>query len=131
VGEDRCGAGNDCPAARGILSAPTGAAHPTNAEKEISDILEFAEFTPAEDEHVQKIIDRAVKMGKKHGVKVDRHSLDIDLSAAHRQYPLRLASLADADDFTFSHDVFGIIQHMDRATGTLGDCFIPRTAAKN
>jgi hypothetical protein len=94
-------------------------------------MLEFAKLTPAEEEQVEKIIDRAVKMGKKHGVKVDRLSLDMDLSAAHRQYPLRLVALADADDCTFAHDVFGIIQHMDRATGTLGDCFIPRTAAKN
>lgn len=40
--------------------------------------------------------------------------------------PLRLADLRDADDFNFAHDVFGIYRHLNRATGQLENCFVPR-----
>ena len=36
--------------------------------------------------------------------------------------------LLAADDANFAHDVFGIIRHMNRDTGKLGDFFVPRFA---
>lgn len=43
--------------------------------------------------------------------------------------PLKLEALAKADEANFAHDVFGIRRHIDRETGKLGDCFLPRFAA--
>jgi hypothetical protein len=53
----------------------------------------------------------------------------MDLDACHSNgCPLHLADLLAADDFNFAHDVFGIRRHLDRRTGKLGDCFVPRFA---
>ena len=54
----------------------------------------------------------------------------MDVTAVHANYmPLALSDLLAADDFDFSHDVFGIRRHIDRDTGRLGNCFVPRYAA--
>lgn len=51
----------------------------------------------------------------------------MDLSATISQgCPLRLQELLDADPFNFAHDVGGIRRHIDRTTGKLGGCFLPR-----
>lgn len=42
--------------------------------------------------------------------------------------PIDLDALADADQFNFIHDVGGIVRHLDRSTGKIGGCFIPRYA---
>ena len=53
----------------------------------------------------------------------------MDITAVHHNIaPLRLQALLAADDFNFSHDVFGIRRHLDREAGTLGGCFVPRCA---
>ena len=44
--------------------------------------------------------------------------------------PLDLQKLLDADDFNFAHDVDGIYWHLDRNTGKLKDCFLPRCARR-
>jgi len=56
--------------------------------------------------------------------------LAMDLEAAHHVCPLRLADLLAADDGDFGHDVGGIVQHLDRDTGELTDCFCPRFAVR-
>lgn len=51
----------------------------------------------------------------------------MDITACHANgMPLRLKELSSADDFNFCHDVFGIRRHIDRETGELNDCFVPR-----
>ena len=58
-----------------------------------------------------------------------RMSLHMDITACHLNgTPLRLAELADAADADVVHDVGGIIAHIDRDTGRLGGCFLPRYA---
>src|SRR5262249_14625572 len=53
----------------------------------------------------------------------------MDLTAVHpNTYPLRLRELLAAREHDFAHDVFGIRRHIDRATGELGGCFVPRFA---
>lgn len=47
----------------------------------------------------------------------------------HAKVPLRLAEFANADNFNFGHDVAGILGHLNRQTGELEDCFLPRFAA--
>ena len=51
----------------------------------------------------------------------------MDITATHcNGNPLDLTKLLAADDFNFYHDIFGIAQHLDRNTGALCDCFLPR-----
>ena len=51
----------------------------------------------------------------------------MDITAVHANgRPLRLAELAAADDFNFAHDVLGIREHLNRETGQLENCFLPR-----
>lgn len=60
----------------------------------------------------------------------DRINLTMDLTACHANgCPLDFRKLLDFDDFNFAHDVGGISRHIDRSTGALGGCFLPRSAA--
>ena len=63
------------------------------------------------------------------GDKVDKLSLAMDLAACHANgCPLRLEDLLVAEKTAFIHDITGIMRHMDRETGELGNCFVPRLA---
>ncbi len=87
------------------------------------------EATKAEFKLAAKIAGRAVTIGKTHDFKVDYQSTSMDIIACHANgCPLDLQRLLDAPDPDFCHDVFGIARHIDRTTGVLGDCFLPRTA---
>ena len=58
-----------------------------------------------------------------------RINLVMDLTAAdgvNGNLPLDWDRLLTADDFNFMHDLSGICRHMNRETGKLGDCFLPR-----
>lgn len=58
-----------------------------------------------------------------------RMDCQMDLTATHANgCRLNLPKLLAFDDFNFSHDVFGIRRHLDRTTGKLGGCFLPRCA---
>jgi len=76
---------------------------------------------------ISKIAKRALEnMEDTHG---DLLSLTMDIQAVHENdFPLRLQELHDAGEFDFFHDVFGIVIHLDRDTGKLKDCFVPRYA---
>ena len=55
--------------------------------------------------------------------------LSMDLVATHANgCRMDFEALAAADDFNLLHDVAGIRRHLDRTTGKLGDCFVPRFA---
>lgn len=57
-------------------------------------------------------------------------TLMLDLENAHAESALDLNRLLAADDSDFNHDVFGIVNHMDRTTGKLDPIFTPRFAIK-
>lgn len=58
----------------------------------------------------------------------DKKQWLMDITACHLNgTPLDLKKLADADEFTFFHDVYGIARHMNRRTGKLEHFFLPRT----
>jgi len=58
---------------------------------------------------------------------VNRMELNMDITAAHLNgCPLRLQELLEAEEFDFRHDVAGINRHINRQTGKLEDCFLPR-----
>jgi len=88
-------------------------------------------------ELIFQIADRAIGIamearvtgGRK--VSVFKRELVMDLTATHANgCPLRLANLVAAPAADFAHDVFGIRGHLDRDTGQLKDCFVPRYAAR-
>lgn len=56
---------------------------------------------------------------------------EMDITATHANgCPLKLDELLAARPFDFAHDVGGIRRHIDRNTGQLRDCFLPRFAIK-
>lgn len=84
--------------------------------------------TPQDSDALENIMKRGAAMYERlRGGKCDRLSLLMDLTACHANgMPLKLDELAKAEDFDFAHDVFGIQRHIDRNTGKLTDCFVPR-----
>lgn len=78
---------------------------------------------------IDRITDRAVMLTKKHGITYDTQTAMMDLIACHcNGCPLDLSRLEHAPEADFAHDVLGIRRHIDRSTGELRDCFLPRTA---
>lgn len=85
---------------------------------------------PWELDLIAKAVDRAVALYDQSNIQADRLTLHMDLTAAHaNDGPLDFAKLLDFPDFDFMHDIVGINRHIDRFTGKLGDCFVPRCAA--
>jgi hypothetical protein len=57
--------------------------------------------------------------------------IEMDVTACHLNGNLLdLKRLLGADDFNFSHDLVGINKHLDRKTGKLKDCFVPRCSKR-
>lgn len=55
--------------------------------------------------------------------------IHMDLAATNANgCPLDFEKLLAFDDLSFWHDVVGIYHHLDRETGELKDCFLPRCA---
>ena len=77
---------------------------------------------------VRKIVDRAKRENLLGGR--TRKDLNMDLVATHANgCPIDFSRLLHADLFNFSHDIAGIVRHLDRRTGELTNCFVPRMAA--
>lgn len=93
-------------------------------------MIEFAKFSEEEALAVGKIIARARQLFGKVGMSRTDLEIRMDLSAVHEHTPLRLAELAEAGDFDFAHDIAGIYRHLNRKTGKLENCFVPRFAQR-
>lgn len=94
-------------------------------------MISFKLASREEVELVSQIAQRAVSLAVKHGVKYKPMEANMDITACHANgCPLRLSELLTADEFNFSHDIFGIRRHINRTTGQLEDCFLPRFAAR-
>ena len=79
---------------------------------------------------IRLIVQRAANMAQEVGADYSIMDIDMDVTATHASgCPLKLKELASAPDFDFAHDVFGIRRHLNRETGQLEDCFLPRYAA--
>ena len=74
---------------------------------------------------VGKIVERAMKLKPlKNDDVVD---VRMDIHATHTNgCKLDLVKFLGFDEFNFAHDVMGITNHIDRTTGKLTDCFLPR-----
>ena len=56
-------------------------------------------------------------------------TLNMDILACHANgCPLDLQTFLNGDDMNFAHDIGGITKHINRHTGQLEDCFVPRYA---
>lgn len=88
--------------------------------------MDFSKITTDEVNAVQSIVNRYCRSVGMVGA--DKLDLYMDLHAANADVGLDFAKLETAPDADFFHDVSGIRRHMDRTTGKLGDCFLPRCA---
>lgn len=62
---------------------------------------------------------------------LDVLDLEMSLAACHMNgTPLDLQGLLGAKPMDFTHDIIGILQHIDRSTGEMGGLFSPRFASK-
>lgn len=88
-------------------------------------------FTVSAEESriIHDIAKRAAEVAEAAGVGYDLLTADMDITATHANgCPLKLRELLAADAFNFSHDIFGIRRHLNRRTGALENCFLPRYA---
>jgi hypothetical protein len=84
-------------------------------------------WTAPKDEFltIGAITKRALKLMPNSGL--DPLNLNMDITATHLNgCPLKLKELLEAPEFDFAHDVLGITSHIDRETGKLLHCFLPR-----
>lgn len=89
------------------------------------------EITKKDRALILKIVDRIMARDKTNYLGLERCSVSMDITAAHANgCPMDLARWLGAVNFEFDHDAFGIMEHLDRETGELTDCFLPRYAAK-
>jgi hypothetical protein len=78
---------------------------------------------------IQRIVNRYEALYQRlwPGEPFDRLRAFMDITAVHLNgCPLRLKELLEARDLDFSHDMGGIARHLDRRTGKLTNCFLPR-----
>lgn len=76
---------------------------------------------------IHKIVARAAKEFPGPKYKWDQTGMEMDLAACHLNgCLLRLPDLLKASKPDFAHDVWGIRRFIDRETGKLTDCFLPR-----
>jgi hypothetical protein len=79
--------------------------------------------TSKEIKLIDKIVNRAVSMK----LTKDKVSSSMDIAAVHgNDVKLDLDKMLKFDDFNFAHDFCGITRHIDRNTGKLLNCFLPR-----
>ena len=75
----------------------------------------------------REIYDRITKIAQRAHPSLDYQTLHMDLTAVHLNgNPLDLDKLLNSAFIDFDHDVCGITNKIDRETGKLRDCFVPR-----
>jgi hypothetical protein len=85
-----------------------------------------------EKDMIMQIVKRAHNWYCAHmplGAEPRKWELEAEITMVHEAHPLRLREMLMADDFNFMHDMVGIRVHLDRTTGKLRDCFVPRFTA--
>ncbi len=81
--------------------------------------------TKEENATIAKIVHRA----RRDEMVSDPMDMMMDLAATHANgCPLDFEKLLAFDHFDFTHDIAGIRRHIDRRTGKLLNCFVPRCA---
>lgn len=76
-------------------------------------------------------IHQVVKRAASFDDTIDFATTQMDLEACHcNGNPLDLNKLLTFDIYNLMHDVYGIRRNLDRQTGELTNCFVPRSSAK-
>jgi hypothetical protein len=76
-----------------------------------------------------KISERYEDLLRERGLEPEeRHTTIMDLMFSDDKVGLDLNKLLNFSDLDFIHDVLGIKRHIDRNSGELGGCFLPRCA---
>lgn len=84
--------------------------------------------TKEEMKVIAKIVERYAVLAGDHSVR----NLFMDIEACHSNgNPLDFEGLLNASAGEFLHDVGGIVNHLNRKTGALEDCFVPRYSRSN
>lgn len=91
-------------------------------------MVKFATLSPSEQRAVNTIITRYNAIVPNAPESLDT---EMDICAVHHHTPMDLRGLSEADDFTLVHDISGIAAHINRNTGKLERCFLPRSARPN
>lgn len=81
--------------------------------------------------HDSQVIEAIVQRAIRDGLITATHRLasEMDITATHANgCPLDLAAFYNMSPLNFGHDFRGIARHIDRDTGKLGGCFVPRCA---
>lgn len=81
---------------------------------------------------ISRKITAILKDAEKRGITQPNRRLDhqMDLTACHANgCPIDFDKLAGFDDFSLAHDIHGINNCLDHATGKLTNFFLPRCAA--
>jgi len=77
-----------------------------------------------EDKLIDIIVNRAAKL-----TELDRMTISMDLASCRANgCSLDFQKLLDFDNSSFLHDIYGISKHLDRNTGKIENCFMPRSA---
>lgn len=78
---------------------------------------------------IHQIAMRAAMLYQDAKIRMATLDIDMDVTAVHANgCPLNLEKLFAFPDFDFMHDITGINRHLDRNTGKLMDCFLPRSS---
>jgi hypothetical protein len=84
------------------------------------------DISDTDDALLTKIVERAKKESP---ILIDALSLNMDVCAVNANgCPIDFEKLLNFPAFDFWHDICGIIAHIDRTTGKLRNCFLPRSA---
>jgi len=84
-------------------------------------------ITTKEMEIIEAIVDRAIKLDAL--CSISKSTLAMDITACHANgNPLNLIELLNANNGNFCHDIYGINRYINRETGKLQDCFLPRSS---
>jgi putative hemolysin len=89
-------------------------------------MIDWDKTTKEETDLIRKIATRAMACNLARPG--DRLNLEMDIAAAHIVTPMKLAELLAAKAEDFCHDIGGIRAYINRETGELQHCFLPRFA---
>jgi len=89
-------------------------------------MIKFPQLSAQEMTLINEITTRAVKAFKDIDIIRDPIDIQMDVESVHASSGLRLYDFANADPFSFAHDIFGINRNLNRDTGKLENHFLPR-----
>lgn len=89
------------------------------------------DVSPDDSRLIHKLAVRMVSLFIHSGVQVSLLECEMDLTAAHNSCPLDLLAMLNGSSLDLSHDLGGIRRHLNRRTGEIEGCFVPRFSKCN